>query len=853
MRLIGRILRWLLVLVASGATIGVLAVAFAYLYFAPNLPDVAALRDVQYQVPLKVYSADGRLVAEYGEKRRDPLRFDQIPPTLVHAFLAAEDANFYEHPGISIRGLLRAAFELIKTGQKRQGGSTITMQLARNFFLSDRKTYSRKIRELFLALKIEKALSKDQILELYLNKIYLGNRAYGVGAAAHVYYGENVQKLTVAQMAMIAGLPKAPSAYNPLADPSRALERRGYVLTRMRDLGFITATQFEQAMQAPITASLHGTDIEAHAPYLAEMVRQDMYSRYGDRAYTDGFKVYTTIKAQDQADATSALHEDLIAYTERHGYRGPEAKIRLSSDLLKQWRAGLTHMPAAGGSAEGAVIPMWDQLLSHYGPVGGLQAGLVAASDAKMAEVYLAGGQVVTLGVDDMAWAGRYISVNRVGPAPTSADALLKPGDVIRVRDVRGHWSLSQVPKVSGALVALNPHNGAIVALVGGFDYYASKFNRVTQALRQPGSSFKPFVYSAALHDGYTPATLVNDAPVVVRDSALEGVWRPENYERNFNGPTRLRLGLVHSLNLVSIRVLQAIGIDYALKYAARFGFDPARLPHNLTLALGSASVTPLEMATGYAVFANGGYRVAPFYIDRIVGGDGSVLYQAHPDTVCEPNCPVAQVTATPSVPSQVLPENTTGPAVATPLASAPPLSLDTTETAPAIRPAVRVIGAGNAYQMTSMMKDVIRMGTGRAALRLQRTDLAGKTGTTNDQVDAWFSGFNSDLVTTAWVGFDDNQPLGHAETGARAALPMWMDFMGAALKGLPEATMPQPQGIVTVKIDPKTGLLANPGEADAIFETFREGHLPKPDTSAAVSGSEATPQGSRGLTQQLY
>ncbi|OBS08214.1 transpeptidase-transglycosylase [Acidihalobacter prosperus] len=850
MRLIGRIVRWLLILIAGGATVGALAAAFAYLYFAPNLPDVAALRDVQYQVPLKVYSADGKLVAEYGEKRRDPLRFDQIPPTLVHAFLAAEDANFYEHPGVSIRGLLRATFELIKTGQKRQGGSTITMQLARNFFLSDKKTYSRKIRELFLALKIEKALTKDQILEIYLNKIYLGNRAYGVGAAAHVYYGKNVKDLSVAQMAMIAGLPKAPSAYNPIADPSRALERRGYVLTRMHDLGFIDRTQYQQAMQAPITASLHGTDIEAPAPYLAEMVRQEMYNRYGDRAYTDGFKVYTTILARDQIDAVHALRNDLIAYTERHGYRGPEAKVKLDAGALKAWRADLTRMPAAGASASGQAVPAWDAMLGRYAPVGGLPAALVVASGDKTAQVYLDGGQVVTLDLKDMSWAGAYISVNRVGPVPTRVDALLKPGDVIRVRDEQGRWSLAQVPKVAGALVSLNPRNGAIVALVGGFDYYASKFNRVTQALRQPGSSFKPFVYSAALHDGYTPATLVNDAPVVVKDSALEGVWRPENYERNFNGPTRLRLGLVHSLNLVSIRVLQSIGIDYALKYASRFGFDPARLPHNLTLALGSASVTPLEMATGYAVFANGGYRVKPFYIERIVGGDGSVLYQAQPDTVCEPDCPASAAATAPAAP---LPADTTGPAVATPLPPAGTLAHGATTSVPAIKPAMRVISAGNAYQMTSMMKDVIRMGTGRAALRLHRADLAGKTGTTNDQVDAWFSGFNSDLVTTAWVGFDGNQPLGHAETGARAALPMWMGFMGAALAGKPEATMPQPQGIVTVKIDPKTGLLASPGEADAIFETFREGHLPKPDTPAAVSGSEATPQGSRGLTQQLY
>ncbi|AOV18154.1 peptidase [Acidihalobacter aeolianus] len=847
MRYIGKIMRGLLILIAGGATVGALLAAFAYLYFAPNLPDVATLRDVQYQVPLKIYSADDKLIAEYGEKRRDPLRFDQIPPTLVHAFLAAEDANFYEHPGVSIRGLARAALELIKTGQKRQGGSTITMQLARNFFLSDKKTYTRKIRELFLALKIEKALTKDQILELYLNKIYLGNRAYGVGAAAHVYYGKNVHDLTVAQMAMIAGLPKAPSAYNPIANPQRALERRAYVLTRMRDLGFIDATQFAQAMQAPVTASLHGANVEVPAPYVAEMVRQDMYQRYGDRAYTDGFKVYTTINAGDQIDAVAALRGDLMAYTERHGYRGPEAKVKLAAAELDQWRAGVAKSPTAGGSGPGVDITAWDQVLDSHPPVGGLQSGLVASVDAKTARIYLSGGTVVTLGLSEVAWAAPYINVNRTGQDPQKVSDVLKPGDVVRVWQKHGRWSLAQVPKVSGALVALDPHNGGILALVGGFDYYASKFNRVTQALRQPGSSFKPFVYSAALHEGYTPATLVNDAPVVVKDSALEGVWRPENYERNFNGPTRLRLGLVHSLNLVSIRVLQSIGIDYALKYASRFGFDPARLPHNLTLALGSASVSPLEMATGYAVFANGGYRVKPYYISRIVGEDGSTLFQAQPATVCEPDCQTSTDRATPGMQPKSGATSTTLPATTT-----TGRAIKVVSSVPYV-PAVRAISAGNAYQMTSMMKDVIRMGTGRAALRLHRTDLAGKTGTTNEQVDAWFSGFNSDIVTTAWVGFDDNQPLGHAETGARAALPMWMAFMGTALKGAPEASMPQPPGIVTVKIDPKTGLLAAPGEADAIFETFRAGHLPKADTPAAVSGTEATPQGSRGLTQQLY
>ena len=858
MRVLSKLIRAFLAVFAGLFSLGVLFAAAAYLYFAPNLPDVTALRDVQFQVPLKIYSADNELMAEYGDKRRDPLRFGQIPPQLIHAFLAAEDARFYQHPGVSIRGLLRAAYELVRTGRKVQGGSTITMQLARNFFLSDRKTYTRKIREMLLALKIEKALTKDQILELYLNKIYLGNHAYGVGAAAHVYYGKSVKDLTLAQMAMIAGLPKAPSAYNPVADPKQALDRRKYVLNRMHDVGYITEAQLKAALQEPITASLHAANIQVHAPYVSEMVRAELVQRYGDRAYTDGFKVYTTIRGKNQVAANNALHNDLVAYTERHGYRGPEAQIKLDPGTLKTFRASLAaeaknKSPAPSGQPD---VGVWDDALQKHPPVGGLDAGLVVDVRDKSAQVYLGPGQVITLDWKGLSWARRFINRNLIGNPPSKAADVVKLGDVVRVRRIGKQWRLTQVPKVSGALVSLDPANGAIVALVGGFDYYASKFNRVTQAMRQPGSSFKPFIYSAALHDGFTPATLVNDAPVVIKDSALEGVWRPENYERRFNGPTRLRIGLVESLNLVSIRVLQTIGINYALNYAGRFGFDPARLPHNLTLALGSASVTPLEMATGYAVFANGGYRVKPYYLQRIVAEDGSVLYYADHPTVCEPNCPApvpGASDATAAANTSVAPAPATTivapTSIATPTSVAPLVAVEQ----PPVRPAKRVITAGNAYQMTSMLKDVIRHGTGRAALSLRRSDLAGKTGTTNEQVDAWFSGFDSRLVTSAWVGFDDNEPLGHAETGARAALPMWMAYMGAALKGVPESTMPQPPGIVTVKIDPKTGLLARPGESDAVFETFRQDRVPKADTPSNTSGTEATPQGDRGLTQQLY
>ncbi len=817
MVLLGKFFKILAALTAGVFSGGLVAALAIYLYFSPSLPDVTTLRDVKYEVPLKIYTSDDKLIAEYGDKQRIPLRFKQIPPQLIHAFLAAEDARFYEHSGVSIRGLLRATYELIRTGHKTQGGSTITMQVARNFFLNDRKTYSRKIREILLALKIEKALTKDQILDLYLNKIYLGNRAYGIGAASQVYYGKDAKDLTLAQMAMIAGLPKAPSTINPLANPQLALARRAYVLKRMRDLRYITEKQYQNAMQAPITASLHQADIQVHAPYVAEMVRAEMVSRYGDNAYSAGFNVYTTITSKDQLAANHALRNDLLAYTERHGYRGPEAKISLDMAATHSALALMpqNQKPEKKSFSNGLEVSAWNTILAKHPTIGGLISGLVLSVHRHSARVYVKTRGIVDLNWKGMSWARPFISQNQQGPRPTDAAAILKTGDIIRLRKTTTGWKLSQIPKVEGALIALNPDTGGIVALVGGFDFYRSKFNRVTQALRQPGSSFKPFIYSAALHKGYTPASLINDAPIVVKDSALGGSWRPENYERRFNGPTRLRIGLVESMNLVSIRLLQSIGIDYALSYVSRFGFDSSNLPHNLTLALGSGDVTPLQMAQAYAVFANGGFRTTPYYIERITNGRGQTVFQADHPAACESNC--QNISSSTSKSPNGVTQNL----------------------------AKRVISADNAYQMTSMLKDVIRMGTGRAALSLHRSDLAGKTGTTNDQVDAWFCGFDSRRVAVAWVGFDDNKPLGHYETGAHAALPMWINYMGAALNGIPESTMPQPPGMVTVRINPKTGKLARPGDPTAVFETFRKNRLPETD--------KAPNQDHTNLTEQLF
>lgn len=699
----------------------------------------------------------------------------KVPPLLIDAILATEDQRYYEHPGVDPIGLMRAAIQLIVTGTKSQGGSTITMQVARNFFLSPKKTFTRKFREILLALKIDSEFSKQKVLELYLNKIYLGNRAYGVSAAAHVYYGKKLSDLTLPQMAMIAGLPKAPSALNPLANPVAARDRRDHVLWRMHDKHFISTAEYEAARHTPLTASYHDEPISVYAPYVAEMVRDAMVEHYGKKAaYDDGFNVYTTVSSKDQMDANNALQDTLIAYDKRHGYRGPTANWGSinSPDTLQTWAKKLALLPT----------------------IGPLQPAVVTKVKSKSAQALLGSGEIITIPWQGIVWAKREIKNLAWGAVPKTASNVLKQGDLIHVQQLKNdNWTLAQVPQVQGALVALNPKNGAILAMVGGFDFDQSNFNRVIQAERQPGSSFKPFVYAAALAKGYTLATLINDAPVVVNDPSEEMLWRPQNDTRRFYGPTRVRVGLMQSRNLVSIRLLQDIGPDYAADYTARFGFDPEKLPHTLSLALGSALVTPLEMATGYAVFANGGYKVSPYLIDHITDSERKVIYQAEPKLACEDCVNLND-------------------------------SQDHYPIAPEVQ-AKQVISPQIAYLMTSAMQSVIKHGTGRAALVLKRSDLAGKTGSTNDLKDAWFSGFNSDIVTTAWVGFD--QPKSLHEYGAQVALPMWIDFMKHALKGKPENSMTEPPDIITAKIDPKSGLLAYPGERNAIFEIFRKQYAP--------------------------
>lgn len=781
--------------------LGIISTAGLAWYVLPQLPDIETLKDVRLQIPLRVYSADHSLIAEFGEQRRIPLTLDQIPDQMIKAILAAEDDRFFQHPGVDWQGIARAAIQLIRTGEKTQGGSTITMQVARNFFLSREKTYLRKINEIFLALKIEKELSKETILELYLNKIYLGQRAYGVAAAAQVYYGLDINDLSLPQFAMLAGLPKAPSSTNPITNAERARERRNYVLQRMFKERYINMEEYETAVNAPVIATLHSAAIELEAPYVAEMARQQLVDEYGDDAYTTGMNVITTIKDRDQRAANEALRKHLLEYDMRHGYRGPEHHYDLANDMDES---------------------DWTQLLESFPELGGLLPALVVSVQEKSATVYLGHAGLVNIDWSGLSWARRYISENHRGPAPQQTADILQVGDVVRLtRDSEDVWKLSQIPDVEGGIISMRPAEGAVLALVGGFDFLRSKFNRVTQAYRQPGSGFKPFIYSAALEAGYTAASLINDAPVVFEDSGVEDVWRPENYSRQTYGPTRLREALTHSRNLVSIRLLHSIGVPFALDHLAKFGFDIERLPKNLSLSLGSGAVTPWQMARGYCVFANGGYLIDPYFISRIETENGEVLHEADPAIVC-PDCPQ-------------------------------PLSTYYSEmdVNQQTRYAKRSVDPENIWIMNSILRDVIQHGTGRRALELKRKDLSGKTGTTNDQRDAWFSGFNSEVVAIAWVGFDRFLPLGGRETGARAALPIWKDYMRTALEGMPESIMERPPGLIFARIDPHTGKPAVPGSSDAIFEVFSSKNAPGEITDTAPGTTAG--QGEQPVIQDIF
>ena len=793
-----------------GITAGVIG---AYYYVAPGLPQAETIRDIPLQIPLRIFSRDGRLISEIGERRRILVTWDDLPKHVVDAFVAAEDQRFFAHPGIDYRGILRALAELVTTGDISSGGSTLTQQLARDYFLTREQKFTRKLREAFLAYKIEQEFSKEQIMALFLNKMFFGQRAYGVAAAAQVYFNKNLADLNEAEAATLAGVLPAPSRYNPVYSAANAERRRGYVLGRMLDLGYIDAQTYEAAMSWPVESRLYGAAVELNAPYVAEMVRAEMLSRFGEATYTDGYQVVTSLDSRLQKAANYALRNGLLEFTRRRGYRGPIQKVEFTEELMA--------MPFHDWPIE------IRELLEQYAP-GGLSVALVTAvNEDNSASLVLLGGQTATLPWPGIRWAKPFIDRETSGPEPETAADVLAAGDLIYIMPTtRGTWALAQVPEAQGAVVSIDPSDGAITALTGGFDFTTSKFNRARQAFRQPGSSFKPFIYSAALEHGNTPATVVLDAPVVINSSELEAVWRPINYSGRFYGPTRMREALVRSMNLVSVRLLLfETGIGNAVRHIEKFGFGGAALPRNGSLALGGGAASPLDMAQGYAVLANGGHAIKPYVIDAIYGPEGEMLYRADPGIVCdecEPPEEPAPIFEDEQPEQMSLEEMAEIATVYRPDASVDPELFSDVNLAP------EAITPQNAFLVQDMMRDVVRRGTGRRAMALGRNDLSGKTGTSNDRRDAWFGGFNGDLAAIVWVGYDDDLPLGPGEEGSRTALPIWIEFARIALDGVPEHRMPMPDGIVSVLIDRETGCPARAGQANTTFEVFREDRVPE-------------------------
>ena len=810
-----------------------------YFYVAPGLPQAEELRDVRVQIPLSIYSRDGRLISQFGE-RRTPVAIENIPPLMIQAVLAAEDDRFFEHPGIDFQGTMRAIlYFVLNAGERNQGGSTITQQIARQYFLTRDRTLVRKFKEWILAIRIEREFTKQEILDIFLNTTFFGQHAHGVAAAAQTYFGTPLGEINLSDAAIIAGIPRGPSIFNPISSPEAAMQRRAYVLRRMRELGFISAEQQRLALAVPVDGRHHGPQQQLDAPYVAEMVRAEMIRRFGLAAYTAGLKVTTTVDSRLQRAADEALRGALIDYDERHGYRGPLARIPAAA-----------YAPTAAndsGDGYGGIEPTdganpestWRALLADYEPVAGYRTGLVIGvepipspddslpdkpedgiafpaldhDDSSLygessepefrAIVYFDDLGRLPVELGSVGWAAPYVDDNRTGNAPRSVADVLAPGEIVRFRETAtGELRLGQVPEAQGALVSVDPIDGAVTALSGGFDFFLSNFNRVTQSRRQPGSSFKPFVYSAALDRGFTAASIFNDAPVVEPSLELEGFWRPTNYSEGFNGPTRLREALIKSLNLVSVRVMQQAGLSHTVDFVRRFGFDELAAPMNPSMALGAGGVAPLDLAGGYAALANGGFYVKPYIIDTVEDADGETLYAAEPALACA-NCEEQE-----PLDAQLL--------------------QSITDIYGARAPASRIVDEQNVYLMNDMLADVVRRGTGvRAYRELGRSDLRGKTGTTNDRRDAWFAGFNGDVVAAAWVGFDQERSLGSGEQGARTALPMWIEFMREALDGRPMNSMERPPGIIDVRIDPATGLAAGSRET-SVFEKFRMDYAPR-------------------------
>jgi penicillin-binding protein 1A len=778
------------------------------------LPDVASLREVQLQVPLRVYTRDGKLIASIGEQRRIPVRYDQLPPKLIQAFLATEDDRFFRHHGVDWQGILRAAVANLKAGGIRQGASTITMQVSRDMFLTPRRDMKRKMSEIYISLLMEAEFTKEEIFSLYVNKIFLGQRSYGVAAAAEVYFGKSLDQLSIAEMATLAGIPTSPSTVNPVANAEAAKVRRSHVLGRMLELGYINQGEYDLAKASPMESKLHGASTEIDAPYVAEMVRNEMQNKFGDAAYTAGYKVFTTIDSRLEAAGTVALRTGLIEYDLRHGFRGATAKVDMSKVTTQA---------------------QFDAQLEEFPVIGGLKPAIVEKVEAKSARIYVRDLGYVVLPWEKLAWARRELPDEKVDRSPTQASEILSRGDVIyTVGRSADALRFVQVPEAQSALVSVDPKDGAIVALVGGFDFFQSKFNRVTQARRQPGSGFKPFVYAAAFDKGYTPASVILDAPVVIDEEGNEKSWRPHEDDSLFHGPVRLRDALVHSRNLVSVRLMRAIGGDYTWNYVTRFGFEKSQLPNDLTLALGTAELSPLQVAIGYSTFANGGFKVSSYYVDRIEDSAGKVLAQANPSVACA-QCGRASEPATARVGSRT--------------AFLDEAPHDGKSLIPQKNLAPQIIKPQIAYLLADMMADVIKRGTGQRARTLNRDDIAGKTGTTSDFHDAWFNGFNSDIVTTVWTGFDSERSLGgNDDQAARVAVPTWTYFMKEALAGTAKHPVLVPDGIVSVRISPLTGLLASADNPNGIMEKFMEGNLPKSEVYEGPNQTNPTTEGDKPL-----
>ena len=803
---------------------GILAIAALILYFLPQLPATEDIMQIQLSVPLRIYASNSELIAEYGEKRRLPISIDDTPQDLLNAILASEDANFYSHSGVDFTGILRAILANFQTGGHSQGASTVTMQVARNYFLTREKTYTRKFTEVLLAFKLEKQLEKKQILELYVNKIFLGHRSYGFGAAAQVYYGKPVNELNLAQLAMLAGLPKAPSSNNPVSNPERAITRRNYVLGRMLKLGFISREQYNSALSSPVTAKKHATNPDLHAPYIAGMVRDYMVENYGEEeTYTSGYNVYTSINADFQRAANDALFKGLITYDERHGFRG-----------------AIGHVEVDKNSDQDSL----DQQLSEYHSVGELLPAIILSTNNNLISAYSSNEKIIEIEKENYKWARKYKDANTRGSAPKNASDVVSVGDIVYIRkNEKEAWRLSQLPTVEGALVSLKPEDGAVLALSGGFNFFASKFNRATQARRQPGSNIKPFIYSAALDNGFSLGSMISGAPVVVKDNAFGSAWRPENYSKKFFGLTRMREALKRSLNLVSIRLLRSVGVDKTRQHLQKFGFKAENLPDNLSLALGTASLLPIEVARAYAVLANGGFLIEPYFIERIEDSAHEIIFQAKPLTACA-LCPSPlELIVKTDKPDQ----DADLTAVSTGIEISPPVNIADTpvrdnnsDETPAPDHAPWAVSRENAFLMTSMLQEVIRSGTGRKARSLGRSDIGGKTGTTNDQQDAWFSGFGPGVETTVYIGFDTPAPMGRKEVGGRAALPVWIDYMAVALKGVPEKLADIPAGIAPVYISKKTGKQVHQGHPEAMLEYFMLGQ--EPDQNKGTNGDLSNP-----------